>query len=182
MLGEVDLPRQDYGGQDAAPARALPLRGETSERDFVVQKPQKGWKPSGNASPAGVNPGRQIPLLPQQALPSGVTLQHALQRRRLVPRYLLLHVEDADMRGDAQAPAGDHLQQRGLPQPVPAHQPVAPSKGQVQVRSRQQDTKAREQAGTWSGCPAERERTGSLLPKRISGCAGAKQPSQTSPA
>lgn len=108
-------------------------------------------------SPASIHFGRQLLFLPQQALASGVTLQHALQGWRLITRHLLLHVEDADVRGNAQAPTGDHLQQRGLPQPIPAHQPIAPSKRQVQVCSCQQDPAGREQAGTCSGCPTERE-------------------------
>lgn len=133
----------------------------------------------GTTSPASTDLGCQVPLLPQQALPSGVTLQHTLQCWRVIPCHLLLHVQDADVRGDAQALAGDHLQQRGLAQPVPAHQPIAPSKSQVQVCSSQQDTEAREQAGPCSDCAMEWGKLTATCPRCIS---GTKQPPQASPA
>ena len=80
----------------------------------------------------------QLLLLVQQPLPQRVALQHAVERLRVVPGDLLLHVQDGDVGGDAQAAIGQHLQQGGLTQPVPTYQTVAPARRQAQLRALQE--------------------------------------------
>lgn len=86
--------RTKVGKIQPTPARAFLWKGETSE---CGQEATEGLEIQGTTSPARTDLGCQVPLLPQQALTSGVTLQHTLQCWCVIPCHLLLHVQDADV-------------------------------------------------------------------------------------
>ncbi len=80
----------------------------------------------------------ELAFFGEQLVAFEVALEHAVYGESIVAMHFLLDVEDANMRGDLELVARDHLEQRRFPDTVAADQAVAATVGQRQISTCQQ--------------------------------------------